>query len=250
MTTGQGMLGKRATVVLAAAAALLVLLARQLNPTAPALYDLPVGPPPAFRYASPPPNLASSNMPPLSGSATIAIGDGRSKATTVQTDDSQVLIFFPEATYQLNAQGVDIHITPETAPPPPPDKGSLVGNVYAITSIVKGGLPGATVQLATNAQCLFRVPPESYTSVRLRYDGAWHNLEFFAQSDYVNINLNHLGELAAFRDRGKTSPAPPGRGSPGFPVLILEGALTAAALGIIIAGVIAQRGRARRGSAQ
>jgi hypothetical protein len=183
----------------------------------------------------------------------------------VETDDKQVLVFLPEMAFGVNAAGIDVHITPVTAPPPLPSHTTLAGNIYLISATPgppptvpppAPGLtssscpsPGPTGQeppagqpnLAVPAQVLFRIPPVAYNSVQLRYDGAWHKLQYFGQPDYVNVGIDHLGEVAGFEER--SSGAPPQRQS-NFPTLILEITLTVVALGIVLVGVLAQRRRA------
>jgi len=249
---------RRQLWLLAGAGLAPVLLARVLIPTSPALYDGIPLPQVPYRWVCPPANLASSNEQPRPGTGTISFTNGRSKAATLETDDKQVLVFFPEMVFQLDRPSLDVHITPLTEPPPPPANSALVGNVYLISagappaqsatpscgSPTPSGAepPSGQPPLLTSAQALLRIPPVAYNSVQLRYDGAWHKIQYFGQPDYINVGIDHLGEVAAFEESGRE--ASPGRPVSSFPVWIPEVALAAIALAIIVAGVIAQRRRA------
>ena len=90
-------------------------------------------------------------------------------------------------------------------------------------------------------------PPIAYNTVRVSYDGSWHDTQFGAQTDLVNISLDHLGDVAAFNDtslqKHAQTPSTVNFGS------IFAVGLTVIALLIIVAGIIAQRRRAQ-GSAK
>jgi hypothetical protein len=241
----------------------LLIGARLLLPSAPPLYDgfpVPVEP---YHYVCPAPALASTNKPATPGEGDIKIESGSSRVTTVQTQDAQVLAFFPAGSFKLAGQTtLHVRIVPLDGAPAPPTGSTYVGNVYAIvagsvsvptagrsptcpppvTAIDTSGQPAMTAAAQNPVQVLMRVPPIVYTSVRLYYDRAWHEAHWGAQQDSVSIALDHLGVIGVFSDPKKPSVNPPPKG--GFPTLLLEIILAVVALGLIIGGVVAQRIRA------
>jgi hypothetical protein len=237
---------KRATLVaLSLVAAALVLATRVAVPAAPPVYDgIQVAPEP-FRYVSPPPDLASTNKPPASGQGDLQVANGANKLATVETDDKQVLAFFPEGALTANTPTITIRITPETNPPLPPASNTLVGNVYRIE---EQGTVTPQPALAKPAQVLLRIPPHKLSSIQEFYDNAWHSTQWGAQTDYINLTLDHLGLLAAFDD-GQHSQAPPPPSTQFNPIGIIEAGLVVVAIAIVLAGIIVQRRRARQEAA-
>jgi hypothetical protein len=85
----------------------------------------------------------------------------------------------------------------------------------------------------------------AYNTVRVYYDGSWHDTQFGAQTDLINVSLDHLGDVAAFNDTSLKTPAKPPQ-TFNF-AAVFEVVLTVAALLIIVAGIIAQRRRSAAG---
>jgi hypothetical protein len=143
---------------------------------------------------------------------------------------------------------VHVKISPRcTGAPLPPPHSTLVGNDYLIQAYT-GASPEAAPPpvLQTPAQVLLRVPPIAYNTVRVFYDGSWHDTQFGAQTDLVNISLDHLGDVAAFNDAGLRKKAQP---PPSFNfVAILEAVLIVISVLIVAAGIVAQRRRTGSGA--
>jgi hypothetical protein len=219
----------------------LVVAARWALPQAPPIYEGITAPPP-YQYCHPPANLRSSNKPPTGGEGDLQVVNGLNKLGTVETQDRQVVVFFAQGVFKLNAP-LHVTITPICdSPPPPPAHSTLVGNVYRIQ--VRSATPSASPPpLQIPAQVLFRVPPVPYNTVRVYYAGAWHDTQFGAQIDLVNLSLTTLGDVAAFNDTSLKQPAKP---PPSVSyAAIISGVLVLIAVALIGAGIIAQR---RRGS--
>jgi hypothetical protein len=202
-----------------------------------------------FRYCSPPNGLASTNSRPAGGQADLPSVNGVNKLATAETSDpggSQFIAFFAEGVFKTG-EVVHVKITPRcSGAPTPPPHSTLIGNDYLLQAYT-GASPDATPPpvLVTPAQVLLRVPPISYNTVRLFYDGGWHDTQFGAQTDLVNISLDHLGDIAAFNDASLQTPS---KGPPPFNYAgIFEAVLAVIAALIIAAGIIAQRRRARPG---
>jgi hypothetical protein len=224
----------------------LVLGARWALPQAPPMYEGITVPPP-YQYCDPPANLKSSNKTPEGGGGDLQVVNGLNRLTTVETADRQVVAFFAQGVFKLRSP---LHVTINpicTSPPSPPRHSALAGNVIRIqASPVGTGALASPPPLDMPAQILLRVPPVSYNTVRIYYDGNWHDTQFGAQIDLVNLSLTHFGDVAAFNDTSLTRrPRPP----PGISwVAILEALLVVIALLIIGAGIIAQRRRTQAGN--
>jgi hypothetical protein len=233
-------MSRRGLLLLGLLGAWLVVLARGVVPLAPPLYDgITVAPEP-FRYVSPPPDLASTNKPPASGQGDLQVATGINKLATVQTDDKQVLAFFPEGALSTTAAKITIKITPQTSPPPPPSGNKLIGNVYGIEEV------GVTPQppLSKPSQVLLRIPAQKLSSVKEYYDNAWHDTQWSVQTDYINLSMDHLGFIAAFDD-GQHSQAAPAPAGSFNPIGVIEAGLVVVAIAIVVAGIVVQRRRGR-----
>jgi hypothetical protein len=231
-------------VALAALGIVLVVAARWQLPQAPPMFEGAFVPPP-FRYCSPPKDLASTNSPPAGGQADLPSVSGVNKLGTAESGDpggAQLVAFFAQGVFRTN-EVVHIRITPRCsgAPAPPPNS-TLVGNDYQVLAYT-GSRPDQSPPpaLQTPAQVLLRVPPVAYNTIRVYFDGGWHDTQFGAQTDLVNISLDHLGDIAAFNDTSLQAPA---KTPPSFNyVSLFEAALIVIAVLIITAGIIAQRRR-------
>jgi hypothetical protein len=231
-------LSRRGVLAAALLGIAMVLGARLLNPHAPPLYDgISVAPEP-YRYTSPPPDLASTNKPPLSGKGDLQFDNGVNKLATVQTDDKQVLAFFPLGAIQAPGPRLTITIVSEGSPPSPPEGNTFVGNVYRI------GVDGAVTQpaLTKALQVLLRIPPHALSSVRVFYEGGWHDTQWGVQTDYINLSMDHLGLVAAFDD-GQHSKPPPKQSSQFNWVSLVSTGLIVVAIVLVVAGIVAQRRR-------
>jgi hypothetical protein len=225
----------------------IVLAARWIAPEAPALYDGFGTPAPPYQYCNPPPDLKSTNKPPTGGSGDLPIVNGLTKIGTVETEDKQVVAFFAQGVFKLQTGSVHITVDPVcTSPPPPPPHSTYVGNDYRITATLSasGGETASPPPVVVPAQILLRVPPVAYNVVRVYYNRSWHDTEFGAQTDLVNVSLSHLGNVAAFNDTSLRNKAKP-PSTFNF-ATVFEVVLTIAALLIIVAGIIAQSRRGTR----
>ena len=239
--------GTLAGGLLAATGVALVLGARIATPQAPPMFEGAFIPAP-YKYCSPPSNLASTNVQPSPGKADLAAAGRLSKLGTAETADpggAQVVAFFAQGVFKTD-QSVHITITPrcQDAPAPPPHS-TMVGNDYLLQAYTGSNPdPANPLPLQTPAQILLRVPPIPYNTVRVYYGGSWHDTTFGAQTDLVNLTLDHLGDIAFFDDASLKTPA---KAPPTFNyAIIFEAVLTLIAVLIVAAGIIAQRRRTRQ----
>jgi hypothetical protein len=206
--------------------------------------------PPPYRYCSPPPNLASSNSQPAGGQKDLSPVNGVNQLGTAESSDPggpQFVAFFAQGVFKTN-EVVHVKITPRcSGAPPPPPHSAFVGNDYLLQAYT-GPSPDAGPPLVPQipAQVLLRVPPLAYNTVRVFYDGGWHDTQFGAQIDLVNVSLDHLGDVAAFKDTSlqKKAQPPP---SVNWPVII-DSALIVVAVLIVGGGIVAQRRRGHAGA--
>ena len=96
-------------------------------------------PPPPYRWASPPPDLAPTNKPPSAGHFTLSLDPGTgSRARVLSTADSQVSLAIQQGAIapRSGETAVAVAIVP-IAPPPKaslPDRLEIAGNVYRLTA--------------------------------------------------------------------------------------------------------------------
>jgi hypothetical protein len=94
-----------------------------------------LAPPTAYRWVQPPPELAATNQKPTPGTFTVKLGNDGSKTAVFTTDDAQVTVILPAASF-ANAEGqrsVEVTVEPLAgAIAHPEDPLHVVGNVYLI----------------------------------------------------------------------------------------------------------------------
>ncbi len=225
---------------IALGATLLVAVHWQQRDATP-LYDglpLPQAP---YRYVSPPPDLKSSNEPPLSGEKALAVRNGQVVAGTAVTGDNQAAAFLPAGGLQVvpGAQSVLVRVEPDRNPPAPPPNTDIRGNVYRVSAVAQP--QGTPVTATRQFHVTLRYPPGPFQEIQFFQNGAWHELKTSRDSSnpYATAVLSDLGEVAATAAAGAKAPS-------FFRVLvrILEGyAVLAAAL---IFGLIAVTNEIRR----
>lgn len=100
-------------------------------------------PPLPYRWVTPPPELADSNLPPASGRSRIPIGPKGSQPVFMATDDAQVTLNAPKGAIPAHPGSEAVVMTIE--PVDPASAGSLPGhltikgNVYVITATYQPG---------------------------------------------------------------------------------------------------------------
>ncbi len=182
---------------------LLVALLHRVRLDAVPIYDgliLPQN----YRYVSPPPNLRSSNRPPLPGEASFPVQNGQVLGGGVQTGDSQVLAFFGVGGLKVSpgGQSVRVRIDPLTNPPPPPQGTEIRGNVYRISAVEQPS--GAAVTVAEQYHITMAFPPGPFQEFQF-FDGtSWQPIKTNRVSGYqfAGANLTMLGEVAATAPAG------------------------------------------------
>jgi hypothetical protein len=225
---------------------LVIAAARLAIPTAPAMYEGPIGPTEPFHYCDPPANLASTNKQPGAGAGDLLAAGEVNQLGSHSTTDNQVLTFFPKGSLKApGATRYHVAITPRCsgAPAPPPGN-KVVGDPYELTVVAQPGDLAVSFVPPPQVQVLVRTPPLQYTSVQVFYDSTWHRTQWGQQGDIANVTLGHPGVVAALDDGSANAAGkPPDKRSPGI-VTVIEVVLLAAAVGIVVAAIIVQKRRA------
>jgi hypothetical protein len=94
-----------------------------------------LAPPTAYRWVTPPPELAATNQKPTPGTFTVKLGNDGSKTAVFTTDDAQVTVILPEGSF-VDAEGqrtVEVMVEPLAGTTAHPDDPlHVVGNVYLV----------------------------------------------------------------------------------------------------------------------
>jgi hypothetical protein len=100
-------------------------------------------PPLPYRWVTPPPELADSNLPPASGRSRVPMGPKGSQAVFMATDDAQVTLNAPKGAIPVHAGSEASVITIEPVDPAsvgsPPGHLTIKGNVYVIAATYQPG---------------------------------------------------------------------------------------------------------------
>ena len=176
---------------------------------APPVYDGIVVPPEPYRWESPPPNLRAGNKPPLSGQATLPVLNGQVAGGGVQTDDTQVVIYFGPGTFKAPAgtKTVKCTIEPDPNPPPAPSGIEIRGNVYRIGCAAQPG--GEPLTVASSYHLTMRFPPGAFKEIQYNDGGGWRALPTLRApggDPYASVNAPGFGEYAATAPTGATAP--------------------------------------------
>lgn len=202
-----------------------------------------VAPSVPYRWAEPPPELASTNLAPAPGAFRVELGNRGSVTKVFTTDDAQVTVILSARTFAPSAdqRAIEVAIEPlggsEVTPPEPPLQ--ILGNVYRIEATYVPS--GDDARLRSDARIVL-VYPFSTTlhrhEVVVSPDGeAWtavdtNDLPSIQQADGVTSTMDYV----AIAGR-PGSPAPPsgeGGGSNAATIAIVF-ALVVMAIGAVVA---------------
>ena len=251
----------RKTRTIAAGVAIVALYAAsawwsgQLSPLArrPLLDGL--APPTPYRWADPPPELASTNLAPAPGTFRVGLANRGSETAVLTTTDAQVTLILPKGSFPATdgARAVEVSIDPlaESTVDPPPPPLQIEGNVYRLeASFVPTDEPA---ELAAEARVVLTYPFSTgvHTGNTLVHstDGArWttvdtNDLPSIQQAD---APIEALGYVAVARDP-TTTPAPEttdDESSPVATIAITVGLVVlAAATAVTVWGPSIRRGK-------
>ncbi len=181
-------------------------------------------PPTAYKWVDPPPELASTNLPPGRQDFPVDLGDAGSKTAVLTTDDAQVTLILPRGAF-ASAPGEDsirVRIEPlaasEVAVPAEPAE--ILGNVYLLEATYRPS--GDPAPLAADSRVVLVYPlianDHGGHEVVVSVDGdTWtaaetNDLPSIQQADAA---LDTLGYVAVEATNVSPTAAPGGAGSGG-----------------------------------
>jgi hypothetical protein len=200
--------------------------------------------PTSYRWVNPPPDLASSNIEPSSGSFSLAVWPGHSQGTVFSTNDAQVTVIVPKDSipYTDGQHTVDVTIQPvdpaKLGKPRAPLE--ISGNAYLISGTYRPSGKPLKGPLVSNIEIVLLYPAltnvhGSHTLILSKTGTSWtevhtNDLVSVAQADG---QVGSLGYLAA-AVTGTPAPTPtiPGgkNQQESFPVAIVIGVVAAVVL--------------------
>jgi hypothetical protein len=201
----------------------------------------------SYRWVSPPPELASTNVLPASGSFTLAVWPGHSQGMVFSTDDAQLTLIVPKDAipYADEQRSVDVSIEPfdpaKLAAPEPPL--ILVGNAYRVTAAYRPSGDRLKGPLAKQIEVVLVYPAlpnvhGGHTLISSRDGNAWTEV---TTNDLVSVGqadaqIGALGYLAVAATGARTpTPMIPGSNQgESFPVAIV---IVGVALVVLIGGL-------------
>jgi len=240
-----------AGVVIAAAYAALAALSGHLSPLARGPLLDGIGPPQAYRWVNPPPDLASGNQPPSSGVFHVPLGAGGSRPEVFVTSDNQVTVVVPKGAFDTKPGQVEVTLKVDPLDPEtlgsPGARLTIFGNAYRLRATYQPSGDDATLTLPLDAILLYPVTPNLHASVHTVYtstDGrTWATQEgsdSLAQQQ-AEGPVPSLGYMMVAGEAG-ASPAEPAGGSTGSTSTAIVLIVLAACVGLVGLGLIV-RGR-------
>lgn len=161
-----------------------------------------------YRYCHPPPDLKSSNQPPLAGHTTLEVQKGQVVGGTAQTDDQIVAAYFGNGSIGVipGATGVTVTIAPVCGDSlSPPSAGIVKGNVYAIQAVEQpSGQPAVAIH---PLRVVLSYPPGPFTDIEFHDSSGWHQLTTITVSSQsaAQADLMGFGQFAAVGPPGRES---------------------------------------------
>ena len=119
-----------------------------------------LGPAQPYRWVSPPPALASTNVPPSSGEFHVPLDANGSRPEVFVTSDNQVTIIVPAKTFAVAPGQIEVTLSVKPVDPAklsPPGGGlSVFGNAYRLTATYQPS--GQTVDLSLPIEVILVYP--------------------------------------------------------------------------------------------
>src|SRR5436190_20048549 len=114
--------------------AALAVISGRLSPLARGPLLDGIGPPQPYRWVNPPPDLASANLPPSSGTFHVPLDPNGSRGEVFVTSDNQVTVIVPKGAFDAKVGQIEVTLSvtpldPATLPSPG-RKLTIFGNAY------------------------------------------------------------------------------------------------------------------------
>ena len=245
-----------AGAVAVAAYAALAGLSGHLSPLARGSILDGIGPPQAYRWVSPPPDLAPTNQRPSSGMFHVPLDANGSRPEVFVTSDNQVTVIVPKQAFAQKAGQIEVtlSVTPlDPAKLSSPGKAlTIFGNAYRLKAIYQPSGDAVSLASPLDLVLLYPVTTNLHAATHQLYttpDGkAWTKQEgsdSLAQQQ-AEGPMPTLGDVLVAGEAGASTvrPAPTSSGgSKSSTVIVLL--VIAASIGLMGMGLIV-RGRAGR----
>ncbi len=216
-----------------------------------------IGPPQAYRWVNPPPDLASTNQQPSSGVFHVPLDANGSRPEVFVTSDNQVTVIVPKGAFDLKAGQIEVtlSVTPlDPAKLSSPGKAlTLFGNAYRLKAAYQPSGDAVSLASPLDLVLLYPVTTNLHAATHQLYtttDGKTWTKQAGSDSlaqQQAEGPMPSLGDVLVAGEAGASTvtPASPSSGaskSGTFIVLIV----VAACVGLMGLGLIV-RGRGGRG---
>jgi hypothetical protein len=204
-----------------------------------------IGPPVAYRWVDPPPELADANQPPTPGDFTLKLTDRGTRPDVFTTDDAQVTLIpvagtFPPAPGQ---DSVRLTVTPmdDSGVSPPTEPLEIVGNVIEVRATYEpSGDQIDTFDKPLEVILVYPIPPNvhstSHTLISSPDGTAWVPSDGTDSLAIQQVEgpVPTLGFMTTAADVSATSsPSPaPGGANSTVGIALIVGAVCAALVGV------------------
>ncbi|MDQ6740598.1 MAG: hypothetical protein M3021_09620 [Actinomycetota bacterium] len=171
-------------------------------------------PPQPYRYLHPPPSLASENSPPQSGSVSLQVVGGRSKAGYLFTQDTQAGVVVPAGALLTTqtATSIRLDIRAVETPANLPQHYAAEGNAYSVTATGEPGNAAVRVVRHFNLTLRWPHPP---LAIYANVGGKWNRLCYSDNATFTTSTMacptSALGTFTAVTNPalvGTSQPAP------------------------------------------
>jgi hypothetical protein len=244
-----------AGLVSVAVYAALAALSGHLSPLARGPLLDGIGPPQAYRWVSPPPDLASANQPPSSGVFHIPLDPNGSRPEVFVTSDNQVTVVVPQGAFDKAPGQIEVTLKVDALDPATlssPGEGlTIFGNAYRLQATYQPSGDKAPLALPLDGVLLYPSTASLHASVHALYtsrDGktwtAQDGSDSLAQQQ-AEGPMPTLGFVMVAGEPGASPSTPAGGSGGGSSSTAIVLIVLAACVGLIGLGLIV-RGRGSR----
>jgi hypothetical protein len=215
-----------------------------------------------YRWVSPPPELAETNVPPTAGSFTVPLTERGSRPDVLTTDDAQATLILAAGTFEPAAGKERVRLT--VTPTDPARIGSpeglvVLGNAYLVEASYEPGGDRISDRLPVPIEVIlvYPLPPDVHTTARsVAFSPDGRNWTVAEGTDAPAIQqaegpVNTLGYVVAAAEEGqgpvRTPPAADGGSGGTLRVALIVAAICAALVGL---GLLLRGRDEGRGSGQ
>jgi hypothetical protein len=216
-----------------------------------------IAPPTAYRWVTPPSELAGTNQPPETASATVGLDAGGNGTKVITTGDAQVTLILPKGAIAPSPGQTDADVSIEPVDPatlgPPPDELQVAGNAYLLSATYQpSGDAVTTLVVPAELVLVYPVLPNDHGGHDLIASAKGKRWDTIETNDLVSVAqadgpLRTLGYVAVAKgpSTSPTSSVSPSGGSGSFPVTIV---IVGLAVIVLIGGVLLGGRNSRRRS--